>query len=261
MKILFLCIIFEDRSTLLLCATYRPQWQGSDLLIHLTEHLDDIMVTHNCQNVRIVGDLNQHLVMRAIIEIIVVQGFHNHVDFPTQQRGRSLDPVLTDMSGDCVQCRPLDRVGSSDHQVVLSTISLAPARDEEHQRIFWLWDRADSTLSIAAQAMKLALTMIAWNTVLSGDPHHDVTTFITILHSLQQQHVPHRQYCTSPKDQLWFGYRCRVAAEQKYRAWMHHKRHPTRKNKALHRTACKTMTRTAKWAKARWLTPNNVGVW
>ena len=133
---------------------------------------------------------------------------------------------------------------------MLSTISLAPARDEEHKRVIWLWDGADWA------AMKLALATTAWNTLLSGDPHYDVTTFTTGLHSLQQQHVPHRQYCTSPKDQPWFRYRFCVAAEQKHRAWMRHKRHPTQENKSLHRIVCKTMTRTAKWAKARW--ENNI---
>ena len=65
MEILFLRIILDDRSALLLCAAYRPQWQGNDPLNYLTDHLDDIMAAHNCQNVVIVGDLNQHLVMMA----------------------------------------------------------------------------------------------------------------------------------------------------------------------------------------------------
>ena len=77
LEILFLRIILADRSAVLLCAAYRPQWQGSAPLTYLTDHLDDIMAAHNCQNVVIVGDLNQHLVMRAFTEL------HNHVDFPT----------------------------------------------------------------------------------------------------------------------------------------------------------------------------------
>ena len=64
---------------------------------YLTEHLDDIIAAHNCQNVMLVGDLNQHLVMRAFTEFIVVQGLHNHVDFPTHQLGGYLDPVLIDL--------------------------------------------------------------------------------------------------------------------------------------------------------------------
>ncbi len=63
--------------------------------------------------------------------------------FPLHQRGGFLDPLLTDMLQDSFQCRPLDRVGSSDHHAVLATVSLAPARDEDHQRVHWLWDRAN----------------------------------------------------------------------------------------------------------------------
>ncbi|MPC54729.1 hypothetical protein E2C01_048654 [Portunus trituberculatus] len=67
------------------------------------------MTAHNCQNVAIV-ELNQHLVMRAFIELIVLQGLRNYVDFPSHQRGGFLDPVLTDLAlaGDSVHCRPLD---------------------------------------------------------------------------------------------------------------------------------------------------------
>ncbi|XP_045103060.1 uncharacterized protein LOC123499311 [Portunus trituberculatus] len=248
MEIVFLRVILADESGLLLCAAYRPQWQGNAPLNYLSEHLDDIMAAHNCQHVVIVGDLNQHLVMRAFTDLTVVQGLHNHVNFPTHQRGGSLDPVLSDLPEACVMCRPLDRVGSSDHYAVLSSINLSAAREEEQQRVIWLWERADW------EAMKRSLSATDWHTVLTGDPHHDTIAFTTVLLSLQQQFVTHRVYTTNPKDQQWFGYQCRVAADNKYRAWQHYKRHPTQVNKARHRRACKIMVKTAKWAKARWET-------
>lgn len=246
LEIMFLRALLEDRGALLLCVMYRPQWQGSEPLTYLTDNLDDIMATHHCQNVVVVGDLNQHLVMRAFTELTVVQGLHNHVDFPTHQRGGSLDPVLTDLAGGSVRCRPLDFVGTSDHLAILSTLTLAPAREEERRRTIWLWDRADWG------EIRRALRELPWDTVLTGDPHHDVNTFTTILLNLQQEHVPHRSYTTNPKDQPWFGYRCRVAAEKKHSAWQRYKRRPTQRNKALHRAACKAMTQAAKWARTRW---------
>ncbi len=246
MEMMFFRIILVDRGALLLCAMYRPQWQGSEPLNYLINNLDEIMETNNCHNVAIVGDLNQHLVTRAFTELTVVQGLTNHVTFPTHQRGGSLDPVLTDLISDCVQCRPLDYVGSSDHLAVLSTIKLAPAREEEHERTIWLWDRANW------DAVRNALRDMSWDTVFTSDIDHDVSKLNTILLDLQQQHVPNRTYNTNPKDQPWFGYRCRVAAEQKHNAWTRYKRHPTQYNKSLHRAACKAMTRVAKWAKAKW---------
>ena len=111
-----------------------------------------------------------------------------------------------------VQYHSLDYVGTSDYLAILSTIRLPLARDEEHHRTIWLWEHA------YWQAMRRALTDTAWGATLSGDPQQDVITITTILHTLQQQHVPHRAYTTSPKDQPWFGYRCRVAAERKYNA-------------------------------------------
>ena len=225
MELLFLRVILEDRSALLLCAVYRPQWQGSGPLNYLIDHLDGIMTAHNCQNTVIVGDLNQHLVMRAFTELTVVHDLHNHVTFPTHERGGSLDPVLADL---------------------LTALTIAPAREEEHWRDIWLWEHANW------EAARHALAAVTWDELLYGDPHHDATAFTHILHTVQQQYVPRRTYTASPKDQPWFGYRCRIAAERKYSAWTTYKRNPTQRNKTLHRQACKAMTRTAKWAKTRW---------
>ena len=65
-------------------------------------------------------------------------------------------------------------------------------------------------------------------------PASRTKTFTTILHDLQQQHVPHRTYTTSPKNQSWFGYRCHVAVQRKYSAWQQYKSRPTQRNRALH---------------------------
>ena len=125
LEMMFFRIILKDDEALLLCALYRPQWQGDAPISFLTTHLDEIMETHNCQNVLIVGDLNQHLVQQAFDELSVVQGLTNYVNFSTHIRGGSLDPVLSDLPAD--QCWPLDYVGSSDHKAVLSQVSLTPA--------------------------------------------------------------------------------------------------------------------------------------
>ena len=121
METMFFHIILADRGALLLSVMYRPQWQGSEPLTYLTNNLDNIMAAHNCQNVVIVGDLNHNIVNGTFTELTVVQGLHNHVDFPTHRRGSSLDPVLTDLAGDSVQCHPLDFMGSSDLFAVLPT--------------------------------------------------------------------------------------------------------------------------------------------
>ena len=83
-------------------------------------------------------------------------------------------------------------------------------------------------------------------------PASRTKTFTTILHDLQQQHVPHRTYTTSPKDQPCFGYRSRIAAKRKYSQWQRYKRHPIQCNRALHQTACKVMLQTTKWVKTEW---------
>ncbi|XP_050730057.1 uncharacterized protein LOC127005333 [Eriocheir sinensis] len=242
---MFCRLLLADMSAVLLVALYRPQWQGSEPLTFLTDQLDTILATYDCQSTAIVGDMNQHMVSRAFTELTVVHGLTNHVTFPTHVGGGSLDPVLTDLPGDSVHCRPLERIGSSDHNAVLTELGLNPSPEEARQRVIWLWQRADW------QAMKRALADTDWDATLSGDVDHNVSAFSATLLQAQRQHVPHRAYKADPRDQPWFGYRCRLAAE-KYSAWRQYKRRPSQRNKALHRAACKAMTRTAAWARKRW---------
>ncbi|MPC62993.1 hypothetical protein E2C01_057085 [Portunus trituberculatus] len=67
------------------------------------------MATHSCQNVIIVGNLNQHVVRRTFTELTVVYGLTNHVNFVTHVCGAALDPVLTDLPAHSVQCCQLER--------------------------------------------------------------------------------------------------------------------------------------------------------
>ncbi|KAG0725267.1 Retrovirus-related Pol polyprotein from type-1 retrotransposable element R1 2 [Chionoecetes opilio] len=200
------CVTSWDRipgyykSAVLLCALYRPQWHGAAPFTFLTDQLDTIMATRDCQNSVIVGDLNQHLVKRAFTELTVVHGLTNHVTFPTHVR-------------DSVQCSQLNRVGSSDHNAVLSHIGLDPASEETCQRVIWLWDRADWL------AIKRVLSDTDWAAALCGAVDHNVATFTAILLAARAQQVPHRVHEAEPRDQPWFGFRCRLAAEDKYKAW------------------------------------------
>lgn len=246
MEVMFFRLLLDDGTAVLLCALYRPQWQGSAPLTFLTDNLDALLVTHGCQHTVIIGDLNQHLVNRAYTELTVVHGLTNHVRFATHVRGASLDPVLTDLPGDSVLCTQLHRMGSSDHNAVLCELGLNPACEDASQRVIWLWEHADW------RAIKQALADTDWHATMNGDVDQNVAALTTTLLSVQSQHVPHRTYRVEPRDQPWFGFRCRQAAEEKYNAWYLYKRFPTNRNKSLHRTACKAMERTAAWARKRW---------
>ena len=87
MEAIFFCLLLADNSAVLLCALYRPQWQGGIPLAFLTEKLDTIMDTHNCQNTVVVCDLNHHQVHRTFTGLTMTHGLTNHVNFTTQVRG------------------------------------------------------------------------------------------------------------------------------------------------------------------------------
>ncbi|ROT68882.1 hypothetical protein C7M84_012944 [Penaeus vannamei] len=124
--------IWAQHQTVLLCVCYRPQWQGSEPIVFLQTHLDELLQLHTCNHVIIVGDMNQHLVARSFEELLTVHGLFNHVDFPTHISGSSLDPVVSDLPDSVVTCSPLSAVGSSDHMAILTLIQITPQRDGRH---------------------------------------------------------------------------------------------------------------------------------
>lgn len=246
MEAIFFRVVLADRSALLICAMYRPPRHGPASLHFLTETLDDLLIRHQCSHVLVVGDLNHHLEQQAYANLLAVQGLTDHVTFPTHERGGTLDPVISDLREDTLCCHQLGPVGSSDHHAVLTRVNLGVARDVATTRTIWMWDKADWT------SLQRDLLQTTWTNILRGGSESQARTFTSHLLALQKRHVPHRNYTTRPMDQPWFGYRCRVAAEAKYAAWNRYKRHPTRHNKNMHRTACRRMVATCKWAMSRW---------
>ncbi|KAK4290453.1 hypothetical protein Pmani_036646 [Petrolisthes manimaculis] len=242
----FLRVVMANGTGLLLCAMYRSPRQGPDPINFLTEHLDDLLTRHRCRHVLIVGDLNHHMEGAAYENLLTVQGLTDYVTFPTHERGGTLDPAITDLGEDTVTCHQLGQVGSSDHHAILIKTEVGVAREEAVSRTIWLWDRADWS------SLRKDLQRTDWSAILTGCADEKARAFTERLKSLQRQHVPHRQYTSRPTDQPWFGYRCRLAAERKYSAWLRFKRNPTLRNKTLHREACRSMTATSMWAQRRW---------
>ena len=243
MEALFFRVVLADNSGLLLCVMYRPPKQGRAPLDFLTEELDTLLQRHKCSHVMVVGDLNPHMEQDAFDNLLAVQGLTNHVTFPTHERGGLLDPVMSDLPEASICCQQLGPVGSSDHFAVLSQVELLTAREDTIPRTIWLWDRADWP------SMKQDMENTDWEALLAGDADTKARALTTRLLALQQQHVPSRQYISRPGDPAWFGFRCRISAEKKHAAWVRYKRHPSLRNKTLHREACKRMTSTCRWAR------------
>lgn len=71
---------------------YRPTTQGPAPLDFLTEYMDDLL--------SITGDLNAHIEEAASENLLAVQGLTDHVNFPTDERGGTLNPVISDLGED-----------------------------------------------------------------------------------------------------------------------------------------------------------------
>ena len=231
----------------LLCiGCYRPPSQGSMLLDFLTENMDSMLTASQCENVILIGDLNQHLVRNAFNTLLVVHNLENFVAFPTHSSGSSLDPVMSDLPPHTVLCLPLDYVGSSDHVAVLSKIQFSRPREESYTRTLWRWEAANWG------RMQAILRSTDWREVLCGTTDEQVEQLTRLLYDLQTRWVPHAQHTHKATDQPWFGPECRAASDAKYRAWMSYKRHPTARNRRRHREASEAMRDTQAWAVEHW---------
>ena len=172
--------------------------------------------------------MNQNLISRHFDEFLTVFGLVNHVSFPTHVSGSSLDPVITDISESLIRCNPLGIPGSSDHQAICTRINIETIRDPPLTRTIWLWNKANWN------GFREALIHVEWNSIFSGNLDKQVESFTDLLLTLQEIYVPFRKYKVRPRDQPWFGYRCRVAADAKSKAWNRYKRYPSQRNKLIH---------------------------
>lgn len=107
MEAMFFRVVLTPDCAFLLSAHSYSRWQGCAPLDFLTDHINGLPNTHNCQHAMVVGDLNYHLVGRTYEDFLDAQGLVNHVDFPTHVLGGFLDSVLSHPEGDVVTCTQL----------------------------------------------------------------------------------------------------------------------------------------------------------
>ena len=246
LEISFFRIWMNDNDTILFCTCYRPQWQRTEPIDFLHHNLDGLLYEYSCKHLVIVGDMNQNQIAVPFEDFLNIFGLINHVNFPTHDSGSSLDPVITDFSDSLVYCCPLGNVGSSDHQAVYTSIDIRTSHDSAVTRTTWLWEQGDWL------GLRKSLEEVEWNEVLVGHVNKQAEAFANIILEKQRIFIPHRTYTVKPKDQPWFGYQCRVAADEKSRAWNNYKQNPTRRKKQLHTETCKRMKRVQQWAMRRW---------
>lgn len=185
LELLALKITDNNGKGLLCVGCYRPPSQGTVMFDYLSANLDAMMVANHCDNVLIIGDLNPNTARQAFNTLLVVHDVQNYVTFPTHRSGSSLDPVITDLPSNTIQCYPLGFVGTSDHVVVLTKLQFKRPREECTTRTLWRWEAANW------QALRSALRGTDWGTVLCGDTDQQVRWLNELLHALQSRWMPH----------------------------------------------------------------------
>ncbi|XP_069980217.1 uncharacterized protein [Penaeus vannamei] len=125
-------------------------------------------------------------------------------------------------------------------------INLKATREEALTRTIWSWNKG------CCQSFRSVLENTAWDSILTGDVNTQAFKLTETLKNLQERFIPHKSYKVKAGDQPWFGHTCRLAAEEKSRAWIRFKRNPSTENKLTHKAACKRMKQVQKWAIEQW---------
>ncbi|XP_063869246.1 uncharacterized protein LOC135105136 isoform X1 [Scylla paramamosain] len=115
------------------------------------------------------------------------------------------------------------------------------------KRTNWLWGRKANWENFLG-----ALSQTPWRSILTGDVGTQIGSFTSTVHSLQNKYIPNPTFTLKPHDHSWFGYDCRVAADNKSKAWRRYKRHPTQANKQLHKAASDNIRRILRLAQQQW---------
>lgn len=74
---------------------------------------------------------------------VVTHDFCNYIPFTTHASGLSLDPVVTGLSSQSIQCFLLGFVDSSDHVIVRTKNNFRKPREKSNTRTLWNWDFAN----------------------------------------------------------------------------------------------------------------------
>ena len=248
LEIMFFKLIDAKGRGTLCCGCYRPPKQGLRIIHYLTEQLDQLMTSLNCQKFLMVGDLNQHLIQLDFDQFCALYDLENHVSFPTHLSGSSLDPVVSDFPAHKINCLPLGFVGSSDHVAILSRIKFEMPKEETIERTIFAWEKTEWT------NMRQDFASHDWNQILQDDIDIDlqVDGVTKTLLDHQNRYTPHKNWVSKSSDQPWFGPKCKEASDRKYKVWLRFKRRPTERNRNIHQAAVKNMEEVEKWAISHW---------
>lgn len=134
MMFFFLKIITARKQSILLCALYRPQWQGNYPSKFLPLILDNLMMCYNYSNIILFCDWNQNFMENSFDVFLTVCKLYNYLDFPTNKLDSSLDPVVSDIPS-LLCCKPLNTVGTSDHIAVFTRFVTDVGEDNRKEDI------------------------------------------------------------------------------------------------------------------------------
>ncbi len=134
------------------------------------------------------------------------------VTFPTQVRGNTMDLLLTNIPDRVMDITDVGRLGRSDHNMILFSVSLKSKADKTEEQVP-NWNRADWP------AIRHALTGTNWPDVLHSCTASEAwAKFRDTIMRLVDKHVPSRPR-RQPNKPVWMNREVLRAVRKKRRLW------------------------------------------
>ena len=220
------------------CCAIRVPWKNEDELSLVlayrpprTAKADDGNTSRLCSVIRgmkgpsvVIGDINlpgidwerlyADSMGKEFLETVQDTFLSQHVDFPTHISGSTLDLVLSSSPDIVASVKPVGRLGSSDHEMLV--IELAGPVTHDNTELVPDWSKAD------LNKMRNALSSIKWDEIFDGQDGNDCwDAFASIIQLETESCVPKkRRYCRSRP--VWMTSNTIRIIRKKRRLWKHY---------------------------------------
>ena len=226
--------IMTETEKLNLVFIYRPP--SSDL-----QNLEELckIVKNSDKNTIIIGDFNLPSINwrngtadqkgRRLLEAVEEADMTQLVDFPTHNKGNTLDLIITNRPDLIVSVQNDGNLGNSDHCILLTEISTKPIQGRKKKVRVENWSKADTA------GIRNQLGKINWHRVLKGNCiQEDWETFGQIIRETVEKYVPTSTQKEQDKPK-WLNREIIKLVRKKKRAWKNLQAHRTDHNAEIYK--------------------------
>ena len=183
---------------------------------------------------------------RPFYEAASDQFLQQHVNGETHISGNTLDLILCNEEGMIDNVTKEDRIGKSDHKIIMFTVNTTDKHMNHHQQSYYKNYRKANFVE-----MRRRLNVVEWEKELAEKNVNDAWDSIRgLLVRLTDEHVPESRI-RNRNDPKWFNNEIKRSIKEKKKAWTKYKNTKTQRDKDIYKQHEKKTKDKIKQAKNR----------